>query len=95
MIGVLTSKKDADTKVDGSWDENDQVDVWFYEIGQNKELSNPELNWSGPHRGEVEGIEAQMVGPCKEEKCGCPSAKVWDDRPPPAEREGGVDQRSA
>jgi len=36
-----------------------------------------------------------MVRPRKEDKCGRPSAEVRDDRPPPMEREGGVDRRRA
>jgi len=32
---MLASKKDSSLKVDGSRDEDDQVDVWLYENRQN------------------------------------------------------------
>ena len=47
-----------------------------------------------PHRGSDEGIEAQMVRSRKEEKCGCPSAEVRDDRPPDRKRGRGRPKKS-
>ena len=49
---------------------------------------------SGLHRGEDEGIEAQMVRPRKEEKRGRPSAEVRDDHPLGGKRGRGRPKKS-
>ena len=58
---MSASQEDPDPKVDGSEDENDLVDVWLYQTGQDQKCGDQRVSMSCTSRRKVEGDQIEII----------------------------------